>query len=65
MFSSKDEYLNGIMTVFGYGYIDEQQVVEIILSDDISFEELEEVVKDWIDEDELENIKEEYKFATE
>ena len=49
------EFLNGLTTPLGYGYIEPDEVVDICVDNDITFANFVEAV-DWLDEPEMEAI---------
>lgn len=53
------EFLNGLTTPLGYGYIEPDEVVDICVDNDISFLEFQKDV-DWLDEPDMEAIAEVY-----
>ena len=53
------EFLNGLTTPLGYGYIEPDEVVDICVDNDISFLEFQKDV-DWLDEPDMEAIAKVY-----
>ena len=57
------EFLNGLITAYGYYYLDEQQIVEIALDNDIEWDTFSDAVH-WLEKEDFDAFKEEYDFAT-
>ena len=53
--NTQTEFLNGLTTPLGYGYIDEVEIVDICIDNDINFKSFYNSV-DWLEEYQMESI---------